>query len=242
MIINKNLKMKKAFSLLEAILSLALFSLLLILFSKPLMSISDFYSKHKILTHKQVNANLALLFIDKILQDCIELSLSNSGFSCLKRDFDNVLLQRNSQFFIGYSGLLLQDANLSFYSPKSLLLDKNSNPSVLLNQQTLHNFKKDKLLFYSLKDKSLYEAKILDKERILFLKDDFQGFYVLLDAKLTFRLSGKELIYEYEADNKLFSSILLDEVENFELRKENAMYELKICAKDFCLSKWSLSA
>lgn len=247
------LKMKKAFSLFELIITLVLLGILLALFAKPLTSLSHLYENSQ--GQNFNNANSSLLFIDKILQKCLKFTPLNAGFECLLQDEQNLILYRENKAFIGSSSILLQDENSSFYAPKSHFIydaklenNKLIKAGVLVNQNDLQGFKnRDFLHFYSLKEKQIYKLKVLDGQRVAFLEpNSFKGLYKLVEAKVSILLDKDEFFYLYTpySSATTHKNLLLNGVKAFSVDENFGKFRLKLCVfnktkTSFCLEKWS---
>lgn len=236
--------MKKAFSLFEMLLVLVLLGAIFIIFSKPLLDMTRLYANSKL-----DNISSALIFIDKIAQNCLEFTPTTQGFECLLKDEANLILQRQNSLFIGSSGFIVKDENSSFYAPKSHFSYEIQNDKgrgikvgVLENQKDLHNDKnKDFVYLYALKEKRIYKVKILDNEKVSFMDDEFSGFYEMLDAKIAVKINNNELIYEYSPypQNISYTGILAQNIKAFELLGNDDEFVFKICSfDDLCLEKW----
>lgn len=78
--------MSKAFTLFELIISLILFTFITSLLSKPLM---DFYHLNFTALHTNnliTQAHLNLLKIEKLIQNCINITFSQNTLKCLLKD------------------------------------------------------------------------------------------------------------------------------------------------------------
>lgn len=230
--------MKKGFSLFESILVLLIFVVVLVLLSKPLLNISHFYKKDKDLVQNMINLNLSLIFIDKILKKCINFKSFEKYFSCTIFD-DAILSLRKNTLLINYSGIILKKEN-SYYSPKSFFLADNftasNRLSILEKQKIMHNKKDENLRLFSLKEKKEYNVRPINKEDILFLNDEFSGFYKLIDTEISFFLREGVLFYRYNDK----TSILLENLRDFSIKKEDKSFKITLCQKNLkCFHKWS---
>lgn len=243
--------MKHAFSLLEMIFAIVIFGVLVGILIKPSLEISRFYAnfdeKSRILTQ----INQALILSEKILQNCLEFTLLNDGFECLLKDSQNLILQRENSLFIGFSGILLKNANGEIYAPKSNLiydftyLDNKKNPKnakggVLVNQNDLHGTNSDFLSIYALEDGTKHDIKPLDEDSLSGFNED--GFYALIDGKSTIKMQKNELIYSYNPANstQIYDGILVQDAMKFSINESLDDYELEICAlkNELCLKRW----
>lgn len=236
--------MKKAFTLFEMLLVLMLLGVIFIIFSKPLLNMTSLYASSKL-----DNISSALIFIDKIAQNCLEFIATTQGFECLLKDEANLILQRQNSLFIGSSGFIVKDENSSFYAPKShfsyeIQNDKGKSikVGVLENQKDLHNDKnKDFIYLYALKERRIYKARVLDNEKISFMDDEFSGFYEMLDAKIAVKINNNELIYEYSPypQNISYTGILAQNIKAFKVSSNDDEFAFTICGfDDLCLEKW----
>ncbi len=240
------LKMKKAFSLFEMLVVVSLLGLCFVLFATPLLNLSKAYKQD---SQALINANSALIIIEKILQNCLEFNPLNSGFECLLRDSDNLILHRQNAAFIGHSGLLLKDLNSSLYAPKSNFIyntkdSKALNLGVLANYNDLQGDKNNEFLFlYDLRAKKIHKAKVLDREKLMLLDGDFTGFYALIEARISLNLEGNKLIYRYTPylTGTSRKSLLLDGIYSFKISASADEFTLKLClSKESCLERWVL--
>ena len=239
------LKMKKAFSLFEMLVVTALLGLCFVLFATPLLNFGKFYGKQN--SQTLINANSALIIIEKILHRCLEFSPLNSGFECILKDSDNLILHRSNTAFIGHSGVLLKDENLSIYAPKSNFIyntkdAKALNFGVLANYNDLQGAKNNEFLFlYDLRDKKIHKARVLDREKIEFLNGEFTGFYALIEAKVSLNLENGSLIYRHTPYLTGIShrGVLLENVYDFKISTNADEFAIRLClAKENCLEKW----
>ena len=241
------LSMKKAFSLFEMLLVVVLLGVAFVLFAKPLTNLAHFYGRQE--GSKLINANSALIIIEKILQNCLEFSPLNSGFECILKDSDNLILQRANALFIGSGAVLLKDENSSIYAPKSHFIysgkdgkNKAFNAGVLENHNDLQGAKNNEFLFfYDLKGKKIHKAKILNAEKIAFTNDEFTGFYALVEAKISLNLENGSLIYRHTPYLTGVSrkGILLENAKNFSVNLGADGFEIALCIDSAnCLEKW----
>lgn len=108
--------MSKAFTLFELIISLILFTFITSLLSKPLM---DFYHLNFTALHTNnliTQAHLNLLKIEKLIQNCINITFSQNTLKCLLKD-ELISLKDNKLYLIN-SALILEN-NHTLYSPHS---------------------------------------------------------------------------------------------------------------------------
>lgn len=106
--------MSKAFTLFELIISLILFTFITSLLSKPLM---DFYHLNFTALHTNnliTQAHLNLLKIEKLIQNCINITFSQNTLKCLLKD-ELISLKDNKLYLIN-SALILEN-NHTLYSP-----------------------------------------------------------------------------------------------------------------------------
>lgn len=98
--------MSKAFTLFELIISLILFTFITSLLSKPLM---DFYHLNFTALHTNnliTQAHLNLLKIEKLIQNCINITFSQNTLKCLLKD-ELISLKDNKLYLIN-SALILK--------------------------------------------------------------------------------------------------------------------------------------
>ncbi len=239
--------MKKAFSLFEMLLVVVLLGVAFVLFAKLLTNLSHFYAKQD--GSKLINANSVLIIVEKILQNCLDFAPLNSGFECVLKDSENLILQRANALFIGSSGVLLKDENSSIYAPKSHFIysaknDKNKafNAGVLENHNDLQGAKNNEFLFfYDLKGKKIHKAKILNAEKIAFVGNEFTGFYTLVEAKISLNLENGTLIYRHTPylTGVSHKGVLLESAKNFSVNLGTNAFEIALCLDaTSCLEKW----
>ena len=237
--------MKKAFSLFEMLVVTALLGLCFVLFATPLLNLGAFYGKQN--SQALINANSTLIIIEKILQRCLEFSPLNSGFECILKDSDNLILHRLNTAFIGHSGVLLKDENSSIYAPKSNFIysikdAKALNFGVLANYNDLQGAKNNEFLFlYDLKDKKIHKVRVLDREKLEFLNGEFTGFYALIEAKVSLNLENGLLIYHHTPYLTGIShrGILLDGLHSLKISASAGEFTVKLClSKENCIQKW----
>jgi len=238
------LKMKKAFSFIELVFALSLASLLFLVIFK---SFQAFNHTEKTSHNERTKLASNLIFMSKILRNCLEISLLKDEISCLFEDKENIFLMREKSVFLGSSGLVLQNLQGDFYAPKShflkkfLKLGKDKNETleigVLKNEQDLR--KRASSLLYLYTKKQIYKAKPLNEQELSFENANFKGFYRLALARVKFNLKDEKLFYEFQMlEDESFKTLLNDEISSFEARLNAPFLNLKICLKDdFCLEK-----
>lgn len=248
------MSLKRAFSLMELILVLVILGVCVVIFAKPLLNIAHFYATSESKGRNLGQINAAFIQIEKILQNCLEFNALNSGFECLSKDSNNLVLQRANSLFIGTSGVLLKDENGSFYAPKSHFIYEFSGEKgevlkggVLVNQNELHGTNADTLMLYELNSRTKHEIKPLGKTMIKFTSGEFGGFYELIDGLLSVKMQGDELIYSYAPifGAKIYSGVLVKNAAKFSINEENEGFLLEICtfetqktSENLCLKRW----
>lgn len=236
--------MKKAFSLFELIITLVLLGAIFAVFSKPLLSMTRLYAKPA-----QSSIASTLIFIDKLIQNCLEFTLNARGFECLLKDEANLILQRQNALFIGSSGVILKDENSTFYAPKSHFSyeiqstnGKTLKAGVVENQKDMQGTKnRDFLYLYALKERQIYKAQILNETQFAFVGDEFTGFYALIDAHISVELRQNELFYHYTpyAQSATHTGILAQNVKEFRVEEKGDELSFTLCANEnACLTKW----
>lgn len=236
--------MKKAFSLLELIITLGLLGVIFVVFAKPLLSLNHLYTNPA-----QNSISTSLIFVEKILQNCLEFTPNAQGFECLLKDSDNVILQHQNTLFIGSAGVILRDANATFYAPKSHFSyeiqrqnSKKMQAGVAHNQKDIHGAKNaDSLYLYALKERQIYKVQVLGKSKLSFGGDEFVGFYELIDGQVSVELRQDELLYHYSPyqQGTRYTSLLAQNVKDFRVEERGDEISLTICAgKKNCLTKW----
>lgn len=236
--------MKKAFSLLELIITLGLLGVIFAVFSKPLLSLNRLYT-----SFAQSPEPSTLIFIEKILQNCLEFAPKAQGFECLLKDSENIILQRQNALFIGHSGVILRDANATHYAPKSHFFydiqiqnGKKIQAGVVPNQKDIHNDTNgDFIYLYDLKERQIHKARVLDESKLSFVGDEFVGFYELIDGQASVELRQDELLYHYSPyqQGARYTGILAQNIKEFHIEKGGDEIIIQICTdKNLCLKKW----
>lgn len=236
--------MKKAFSLFELIITLVLLGAIFAVFAKPLLSMTRLYAKPA-----QNSTASTLIFIDKLVQNCLEFRLNARGFECLLKDEVNIILQRQNTLFVGSSGVILKDENSTFYAPKSHFSYEIQNANgktlkagVVENQKDMQGAKnRDFLYLYALKERQIYKAQILNETQLAFVGDEFTGFYELIDTHISVELRQNELLYHYApyAQNATHTGILAQNIKEFRVEENGDELSFTLCANEnACLTKW----
>lgn len=236
--------MKKAFSVTELIFALSLASLVFVAIFK---GFGTFQKSSKINDSARIELASSLVLMSQILKNCLEFSFVKDEILCLLEDRANTFVMQAKTLFLGSSGLVLKTLNNEFYAPKAHFIfevvkqekDKNITlqMGVLQNEQDLRSSASNTLYLY--KNKQIYLAKPLDKERLSFENKAFTGFYKLVLARVKFYLKNNKLYYSFQMpEDKVFESILQDEISSLEASFNAPFLELKLCLKnDFCLQK-----
>ncbi|EAI9891138.1 hypothetical protein C5M67_00455 [Campylobacter jejuni] len=202
--------MSKAFTLFELIISLILFTFITSLLSKPLM---DFYHLNFTALHTNnliTQAHLNLLKIEKLIQNCINITFSQNTLKCLLKD-ELISLKDNKLYLIN-SALILEN-NHTLYSPHS----DNEHIS------------------YAYKINKIEKISILENG----ISANFTGSFIPLQAQLVIKLQNEELIYEIKPkfNEQLNQQGLISKnISSFNLQNN----KLKICLKrqtKHCLEK-----
>ncbi|TQR34547.1 hypothetical protein DMB92_00860 [Campylobacter sp. MIT 99-7217] len=217
--------MKKAFSLFECLLALVISSLLIGIIFILFKNLFYFTNSQEKFINAFQNANITLIQIDKILQNCLKESINFQDLSCFLEDRVNLLMQKNQNIFIANSSLILKN-HTDFYVPKAKLLQ------ILKNHQDLYGFKNNTLLFYSLSKKQIYELSVIDDENISFNNASFEGFFKLIEARIHFFIQDEKLYYELEPHLKSSlkqKTLLINGVQSFEILKQNDYLIIKLC-------------
>ena len=226
--------MKRAFSLLEMTIAMAVFSVLIALVA-PILR--EFYLLHfKALRQNEamLDLNIALMSVDKLFSHCVQVRIYNEGFHCALRDEESVFDLENHKLFLRNSSLIL-DKNGTLYSPKS------DFKLALQNRWDLFADKEKKI--YILKDGKI-QTLSLENGKIL-APNLSGGIFILLQAGLDLRL--EDGILKYELRPRFFSDVLMqngimaERITRFTLRKQGENFFLKICTQDegveYCLEK-----
>lgn len=236
--------MKKAFSLLELIITLGLLGVIFVVFAKPLLSLNRLYANPA-----QSFISTSLIFAEKILQNCLEFTPNAQGFECLLKDSDNVILQRQNALFIGSAGVILRDANATFYAPKSHFSyeiqrqnGKKVQAGVAHNQKDIQGKVNSEFLYlYALKERQIHKVRVLGESKLSFEGDEFVGFYELIDGQASVELRQGDLLYHYSPYQQgiRYTSLLAQNVKDFRVEEKGDEISLTICVgENFCLTKW----
>ncbi|MBS4314320.1 PulJ/GspJ family protein [Campylobacter vulpis] len=220
--------MKKAFSLLELMIVLIIFSIIFMLMAKPLR---EFYLLHlKSLEQNEVilKLNQTLFNLENILLKCVNLEFTNENFSCFLKDDESIFVLENGKLKLVNSMLILKN-HTSFYSPKS--------DFVHLLQNKIDLFKDKDGSFYALKDG---KVELLNPANF-----QSEGVFYPLKAKVEFKFEDNALKYTLKPkifnENLKQEALLLDFVQDFRLREQNGALWIKICVQkshfSHCLEK-----
>lgn len=226
--------MKKAFTFLEIILGLIIFSILSIIISKILSQIYFYHFETLKNQNTILNLKNALLGLEKITQKCLNIKIQNNALACLLFDEENLLFLKDKQAFIINSTLILKDKDEKYYSPKSNFLIQYHNNKDLFNLN-------DKFIYILFKD-DIYKSLIIDNEN-LFLEHNFTGHFLPLQAKLNLFLKNEELKYEVDpfSKNHTLKGILAQNISDFTINQNNKGIKIKLCSsqdnKNLCLEK-----
>ncbi|MBM0637178.1 hypothetical protein LNU06_03880 [Campylobacter sp. VicNov18] len=216
--------MSKAFTLFEFILSLLLFAIIASLLSKPL---SNFHllNFNALKTHELITqTHLNLLKIEKLIQNCTQITFLNQTLQCFLKD--QLINLKDNKLYLINSALLLENKN-KLYLPKS---DLNT---LFQNRKDLYN--DNDYIIYALKNNQIETISLQNNTIIA----NFTGFFTPLQAQLTISLANKELSYELKPkfNDKLKQQGLLEKnISVFQIQNN----KLKICSKEqteYCLEK-----
>lgn len=213
--------MKKAFTLFELVISLILFTFIAALLSKPLMNF--YYLNFTALRTNNLitQTHLALLQIEKLMQNCIHIRFSQNTAKCLLKD-DLITLKGNKIVLINPA--LILENNRTLYLP-------SSDPKILLENRKYLYGDNEKAI-YALKFNKIEKISLLDKGVLA----NFKGSFIPLQAELIIRLENEELVYEIKPkfSEKLTQKGLISKnISAFALQNN----QIKICSKDYCLEK-----
>ncbi|KAA6225258.1 MULTISPECIES: type II secretion system protein [unclassified Campylobacter] len=226
--------MKQAFSLVENILVIVLLGIIFAVIFKPLQESYRLNFTHLKEDSLTIDINLALLFMDKILSNCIDINIENNGFNCLLKDSENLLNLENKKLSLLNSSLLLK-INSHFYIPNAKL------SQILENRKKLFNDSNQRI--FALNDDKLITLQVINDNNVS-VSSDFNGFFTPILAKINFSLENDDLIYNIYpniTDESLKqSAILAKNISEFKLSYNTNFYSLKLCVKDFCLEKLAL--
>ncbi|MBK1971640.1 type II secretion system protein [Campylobacter sp. TTU-622] len=227
--------MKKAFTLLEVILGLIIFSVLSVIILKILSQIYFYHFETLKNQNTILNLKYALLNIDRITQKCLKTKIQDNILTCFLFDKENLLSLKDNQAIIINSTLILKDQNKRYYSPKSNLLIQYQNNKDLFDLND--NF------FYALFQNDIDKFLIIDNEN-LFLDKNITGHYLPLQAKLTLFLENQELKYELNpfSKNNVLKGILVQNISDFIIKDNDKGFKVKLCSsqddKNLCLEKF----
>ncbi|TXE83462.1 hypothetical protein FPD46_02155 [Campylobacter peloridis] len=239
--------MKKAFSLLELVLSVLIFSIIIALLSNPSIQLYDKVFQVKKTNEVFFDLNQILLKIEKIQQDCIEFKYNSHSFECYISASDDIFYD-NSLNRMNFSGVILED-NKSFFSPKSnfYIIENAVLKGIFANYKDMHSVRKQKIypsdfmFVYNLKEQKIHKIFIENNENINFYSDNFSGFYNILYAYIKIYFNNEKIFMQIDnlhGDKKEF--LFMQNISKFELDRENNLLKIKICenALNECLSKW----
>lgn len=235
--------MKPAFSLLEALLAIILVSILAVLLFKPLENMYFSYQKFEANSKDFLALSTALILVEKLVRDCLQVQTSQKNLHCLLQDSENILQMRGNELFIGSSGVVLEKGG-RFYAPKSHFSyefvedNKSYLGGVLINQQNLRPSKQESLFFYALSDKQIYEA-MTSGEELFFTGASFTGFYKLILGEFELFEEQNSLYYHFtpfQSTDK-FKALLLENLSEFEILSQNNALIIRLCKNKSCLQK-----
>ncbi|HDZ4964993.1 TPA: hypothetical protein RTH42_000139 [Campylobacter jejuni] len=216
--------MNKAFTLFELVISLILFTFIASLLSKPLM---NFYHLNFTALHANnliIQTHLNLLKIEKLMQNCINITFSQNTLKCLLKD--ELISLKNNKLYLVNSTLILEN-NHTLYSPHS------DFKTQLQNRKDLYN--DNEHIIYALKMNKIERISILENG----IFTNFMGNFIPLQAQLIIKLQNEELIYEIKPkfNEQLNQQGLISKnISSFSLQNN----KLKICLKKqmrYCLEK-----
>ncbi|HDZ4936408.1 hypothetical protein OLP40_00135 [Campylobacter jejuni] len=216
--------MNKAFTLFELVISLILFTFIASLLSKPLI---NFYHLNFTALHANnliIQTHLNLLKIEKLIQNCINITFSQNTLKCLLKD--ELISLKNNKLYLVNSTLILEN-NHTLYSPHS------DFKTQLQNRKDLYN--DNEHIIYALKMNKIERISILENG----IFTNFMGNFIPLQAQLIIKLQNEELIYEIKPkfNEQLNQQGLISKnISSFSLQNN----KLKICLKkqmEHCLEK-----
>lgn len=206
--------MKRAFSLVELCLVCVLFGAIFYLLLKPAQNLYGLYASAYYQRPALLNLNSSLIFLSKILKDCVEFRAFAGGFECLSEDSQNLILSRDNAYFIGSAGVLLKDANASFYAPQSHFLYEFKNGKKVETAGVLENFNNifglqgDKIYLYETNARKIHALRVLDGEKLEFTGfESFAGFYKLIFGTQSVFLKNNALHYAASPASDGFNAI-----------------------------------
>ncbi len=218
--------MIKAFSLFEFILVLVLSGFLLAFLIKPFSEFYQLNSQILKTNDLKIQTHLALLRIEKLLQNCIKLNFEQNALTCFIKD--DLLFLKNNEPKLLNSTIILEN-NTSLYSPKSNFKIQ------LQNRENLYNDKQN--FVYIFKNNKIEKLLVLSENNI---SGNIIGKFIPIRAKLKITLKKDQLEYELKPrfnEELKQSAILTRNISLFEITKD----KLKICLtqnkEKYCLEK-----
>ncbi|AJC90957.1 hypothetical protein [Campylobacter subantarcticus] len=239
--------MKKAFNLLELVLSFVILGILVAILSNPAIHLYNYSYKIKNSNTIFLNLNQTLFSIEKIYHSCLNVTLTSNSFECYMSTNDDIFYDISLKK-LNFSGVILEN-NESSFSPKSNLhfVEDGISKGILSNYKDMHSEKKlkiyanDYMYFYDMKNSKVYKVLIDDKEKIHFLNEKFSGFYTVLYAYVRVYLENENIYIQIDDLNHNKRSFLLAQnISKLIFKQDDKALKVSICDKNQneCLSKW----
>ncbi|TWO24547.1 type II secretion system protein [Campylobacter insulaenigrae] len=236
--------MKKAFSLLELVLSLIIFGIIVSILVFPSTQIYkkalDIQNKNNIF----LDLNYILLNLEKIYQSCYQFKYDEYSFECYMNASNDIFYDTNLKEF-NFSGVMLNIG--SFISPNSnfYFIKNGVSYGILSNYKDIHsnkkqkNYSKDYIYLYALGSKKIYKAYVNDRENVVFSNGNFEGFYGVVYAYIKINFEKNKIfldIKDFENNKNRF--LLYENIDNFRITKEKNIIKITLCKQKECLNKW----
>ncbi|OCX42262.1 hypothetical protein A7X81_03470 [Campylobacter ornithocola] len=239
--------MKKAFSLLELVLSFIVLGVLVVILSNPVIYLYNHSFKIKKSNEVFFNLNQTLLSMEKIYHSCLNVTLTSNSFECYMSANDDIFYDFSLKEF-NFSGVIL-DNNESFFSPKSNLhfIENGISKGIFSNYKDMHSEKKlkiytsDYMYIYDIKKSKVHKVLISDREKIHFFDEKFSGFYTVLYAYVKVYLENENIYIQIDGLNHNKRSFLLAQnMSKLIFKQDDKALKVSICDKNQneCLSKW----
>ncbi|QOR00619.1 MULTISPECIES: type II secretion system protein [unclassified Campylobacter] len=239
--------MKKAFSLLELVLSLIILGVLIVVLARPGVVLYEYAFKVKKTNEIFSDINQALLSIEKIYQTCIDVKHTKHSLECYMGANDDIFYDLSLKKF-NFSGVILDD-NQSFISPKSHFhfIENGISKGVLSHYKDIVANKKlkiypdDYIYLYDLQHQKLRMILADDKEKIHFIGEKWSGFYSVVYAYVKVYFEDEKIYIQVgDLNHKQKRFLLMQDVFQLEFTQESKALKATICSKkqNECLSKW----
>ncbi len=236
--------MKKAFSLLELVLSLIVFGVIVSILMLPSIQIYEKVFDIRNKNNTFLDINQVLLSIEKIYQSCRDFKYDHHSFECYMSAANDIFYDINLEKF-NFSGIMVDMGK--FVSPKSNFhfIENGISYGILSNYKDIHsnkkqkNYPKDYLYLYALKDKKIYKTYVNDNESIVFSNEKFEGFYDVVYAYIGINFENNKVFLNIrDFENKQNRFLLSDNIDSFNIKKEKNSIKITLCKQKECLDKW----